>query len=115
MLFNFVVVNFFGYSKIHIMPWLIFLMIIPVFVGFIFMNSRIHKRKIEHIQKIEQLKKKVVELAEKQLMLKEKVEMAGRFKISSHTNFEKLNKEISGLFELMMKMLETREEQKGKT
>lgn len=97
------------------MPWFIFLILISVFVGFIFMNRRIHKRKIEHIQKIEQLKKKVVELAEKQLVLKEKEEIAGRFKISSHSNFEKLNKDISGLFELMMKMLETREQQKRKT
>ena len=97
------------------MSWFIFVMIIPVFLGLIFINWRIRKTKIEHIQKIEQLKKTVVELAEKQLVLKEKVALAGWFQKSNNSNFEKLNKEVFGLFDLLMKMIETKEKQNGKT
>ena len=115
MLFNFVVVNFIGCSKIQDMPWIIFSIIVTVSLGLFFMNWRIRKRKMEHNQKIEQLKKTVVELAEKQLLLTEKVELAGRFQKSNNSNFEKLNKEVFGLFDLLMKMIETNENQKGKT
>ncbi len=97
------------------MSWFIFVIIIPVVLGLIFMNLRIRKTKMEHIQKIEQLKKTVVELAEKQLLLNEKVELAGWFQESKNSNSEKLNKEVSGLFDLLMKMIETNKNQKGKT
>jgi hypothetical protein len=79
------------------------------------MNQRMKKSNKEHNQKIEQLKKTVVELAEKQLLLTEKVELAGRFQKSNNSNFEKLNKEVFGLFDLLMKMIETKEKQNGKT
>ena len=97
------------------MSWLMFVIFIPVVLGLIFMNWRIRKRKIKHIRKNEQLKKTVVELAEKQLALKEKVELAGWFQETNNSNFEKLNKEISGLFDLLMKMTETKEQQNGNT
>ena len=97
------------------MPWFIFFILIPVSLGLIFMNWRIRKTKTEHFQKIEQLKKTVVDLAEKQLVLKEKVELAGWFQESKNSNFEKLNREVSGLFDLLMKMIETNKNQKGKT
>lgn len=97
------------------MSWLIFVIFIPVVLVLIFMNWRIRKTKMEHIQKIEQLKKTVVDLAEKQLVLKEKVELAGWFQKSNNSNSEKLNKEVSGLFDLLMKMIETNERQNEKT
>lgn len=97
------------------MSWLIFVFFIPVVLVLIFMNWRIRKTKMEHIQKIEQLKKTVVDLAEKQLVLKEKVELAGWFQKSNNSNSEKLNKEVSGLFDLLMKMIETNERQNEKT
>jgi ABC-type multidrug transport system fused ATPase/permease subunit len=97
------------------MPWFILYIIIPVVLILFFMNWRIRKTKMEHIQKIEQLKKTVVELVEKQLVLKEKVELADWFQESKNSNFEKLNKEVSGLFDLLMKMIETKERQNGKT
>ena len=97
------------------MFWLMFVIFTPVALVLIFMNWRIRKRKIKHIQKIEQLKKTVVELAEKQLVLKEKVELAGWFQETNNSNFEKLNKEITCLFDLLMKMTETREQQNGNT
>jgi hypothetical protein len=114
MLFNFVVVNFIGCSKIQDMPWIIFSIIVLVSSGLIFMNWRIRKRKMEHLQKIEQLKKTVVDLAEKQLMLKERVELADWFQESNNSNFEKLNKEVFGVFDLLMKMTETKEQQSRK-
>ena len=97
------------------MPWFILFIIIQVVMVLIFMNWRIRKRKIKHIRKIEQLKKTVVELAEKQLALKEKVKLAVWFQETNNSNFEKLNKGISGLFDLLMKMTETKEQQKGNT
>lgn len=92
-----------------------FVIFTPVALGLIFMNWRNRKRKIEHIRKIEQLKKTVVELAEKQLALKEKVELAGWFQETKNSNSEKLNKEVSGLFDLLMKIMETKEQQNGNT
>jgi hypothetical protein len=79
------------------------------------MNQKMQKSKSNHKREIEQLKKTVVELAEKQLVLKEKVELEGWFQESKNSNFEKLNREVSGLFDLLMKMIETNKNQKGKT
>jgi len=79
------------------------------------MNQKMQKSKSNHKREIEQLKKTVVDLAEKQFVLKEKVELAGWFQESKNSNFEKLNREVSGLFDLLMKMIETNKNQKGKT
>jgi len=97
------------------MLYLFFIILVSVFSGLIFMNQKMQKSKSNHKRKIEQLKKTVVELAEKQLVLKEKVELAGWFQESKNSNFEKLNREVSGLFDLLMKMIETNKNQKGKT
>jgi hypothetical protein len=97
------------------MLYLFLIILVSVFSGLIFMNQKMKKSKNDHKRKIEQLRIKVVELAEKQLVLKEKVEMAGWFQESNNSNFEKLNKDISGLFDLLMKMIETNKNQKGKT
>jgi len=97
------------------MLYLFFIILVSVFSGLIFMNQKMQKSKSNHKRKIEQLKKTVVELAEKQLVLKEKVELEGWFQESKNSNFEKLNREIYGLFDLLMKMIETNKNQKGKT
>lgn len=91
------------------MYWLIFLLLISVFIVSVFINRRMRIGKSEHLQNIELLKNKVVDLAEKQLLLKEKAELVVRFKNSCDSNIEKLNKEVSGLFDLLMKMTETKE------
>jgi len=97
------------------MLYLFFIILVSVFSGLIFMNQKMKKLKDDHKRKIEQLRIKVVELAEKQLVLKEKVELEGWFQESKNSNFEKLNREVSGLFDLLMKMIETNKNQKGKT
>jgi len=97
------------------MLYLFFIILVSVFSGLIFMNQKMQKSKSNHKREIEQLKKTVVELAEKQFVLKEKVELAGWFQESKNSNFEKLNREVSGLFDLLMKMIETNKNQKGKT
>jgi len=97
------------------MLYLFLIILVSVFSGLIFMNQKMQKSKSNHKRKIEQLKKTVVELAEKQLVLKEKVELEGWFQESKNSNFEKLNREIYGLFDLLMKMIETNKNQKGKT
>lgn len=97
------------------MSWFIFVIIIPVVLGLIFMNLRIRKTKMEHLQNIELLKKTIVDLAEKQLWLKEKAELEVRFKISCSSNIEKLNKEVSGLIDLLMQLSENKDNQHGKS
>jgi hypothetical protein len=79
------------------------------------MSQKMKKSKNDHKRKIEQLSIKVVELAEKQLVLKEKAELADWFQENSNSNFEKLNKEVFGVFDLLMKMTEPKEQQGEKT
>ena len=97
------------------MPYFLAILLLLIFSGLIFMNQKMKRTNYKHNRKNEQLKKTVVELAEKQLALKEKVELAGWFQETNNSNFEKLNKEISGLFDLLMKMTETKEQQNGNT
>ena len=78
------------------------------------MNRRMKIGKSEHLQNIELLKKTIVDLAEKQLLLKEKAELVVRFKISCSSNIEKLNSEVSGLIDLLMKSAENKDNQTGK-
>ncbi len=78
------------------------------------MNRRMKIGKSEHLQNIELLKKTIVDLAEKQLLLKEKAELAVRFKISCDSNIEKLNSEVSGLIDLLMKSAENKDNQTNK-
>jgi hypothetical protein len=85
---------------------------ILVSLGLIFMNWRMRKQKIEHSRTIEQLEKTVVDLAEKQSVLIEKNQLTSRFKSSCDSKFAKLNNEIYGLFDLMMKIASSKE--KGK-
>lgn len=94
------------------MHW--FFLIIPIlgFSGLIFTKWRLRKKEAEHNLKIEQMKKKVVELEENQLVLFEKIQLANRFKNSSEISFEKLNKEISGLFDLLMKITNIKDHKK---
>lgn len=93
---------------------LIFLLLISVLIATVFMNRRMKIGKSEHLQNIELLKKTIVDLAEKQLLLKEKAELAVRFKISCDSNIEKLNSEVSGLIDLLMKSTENKDNQTGK-
>ena len=93
---------------------LIFLLLISVLIATVFMNRRMKIGKSEHLQNIELLKKTIVDLAEKQLLLKEKAELAVRFKISCDSNIEKLNSEVSGLIDLLMKSAENKDNQTGK-
>ena len=97
------------------MPYFLIILLLLIFSGLIFMNQKMKRTNYMHIRKIEQLKKTVVELAEKHFALKEKVELAGRFQETNNSNFEKLNKDISGLFDLLMKMIETKEQQNENT
>lgn len=93
---------------------LIFLLLISVLIATVFMNRRMKIGKSEHLQNIELLKKTIVDLAEKQLLLKEKAELAVRFKISCDSNIEKLNSEVSGLIDLLMKSAKNKDNQTGK-
>ena len=96
------------------MYWLIFILLISVLTITVFINRRTRIGNSEHLQNIELLKKTVVDLAEKQLLLKEKVELAVRFKISCDSNTEKLNKEVSGLIDLLMQSEESKDNQQDK-
>jgi hypothetical protein len=99
----------------YVMYWLIFLLLILVIFATVFMNRRLRIGKSEHMLNIELLKKTVVDLAEKQLVLKEKAELAVKFKISCNSNIEKLNREVSGLIDLLMKSAENKDNRTGKS
>lgn len=94
---------------------LIFLLLISVLIATVFINRRMRIGRSEHLQNIELLKKTIVDLAEKQLWLKEKAELEVRFKISCSSNIEKLNKEVSGLIDLLMQLSEKKDNQHGKS
>lgn len=94
---------------------LIFLLLISVLIATVFINRRMRIGRSEHLQNIELLKKTIVDLAEKQLWLKEKAELEVRFKISCSSNIEKLNKEVSGLIDLLMQLSENKDNQHGKS
>jgi hypothetical protein len=81
---------------------------VSVFSGLIFMNQKMKKSKNDHKRKIEQLRIKVVELAEKQLVLSEKMLLENRLKNSCNNHFENLNREIFKLYDLLMQLIETR-------
>ena len=92
------------------MPYIFVFILIFISSGLIYMNQRLKKSNKEHIQKIEQLRIQVVELAEKQLVLTEKQRLEGRLKIICNRSSEKLNKEVYGLFDLLMKMTDTKDQ-----
>jgi hypothetical protein len=85
---------------------------VSVFSGLIFMNQKMQKSKSNHKREIEQLKKTVVELAEKQLVLSEKMLLENQLKNSCNNHFENLNREIFKLYDLLMKLIETKGQQK---
>ena len=76
------------------------------------MNQKMQKSKSNHKREIEQLKKTVVELAEKQLVLSEKMLLENQLKNSCNNHFENLNREIFKLYDLLMKLIETKGQQK---
>jgi hypothetical protein len=90
------------------MLYLFFIILVTVFSGLIFMNQKMKKSKDDHKRKIEQLRIKVVELAEKQLVLSEKMLLENRLKNSCNNHFENLNREIFKLYDLLMQLIETR-------
>jgi len=94
------------------MLYLFFIILVSVFSGLIFMNQKMKKSKNDHKRKIEQLRIKVVELAEKQLVLSEKMLLENRLKNSCNNHFENLNREIFKLYDLLMKLIETKGQQK---
>jgi regulator of sigma D len=85
---------------------------VSVFSGLIFMNQKMQKSKSNHKREIEQLKKTVVELAEKQLVLSEKMLLENQLKNSCNNHFENLNRGIFKLYDLLMKLIETKGQQK---
>ena len=94
------------------MLYLFFIILVSVFSGLIFMNQKMKKSKDDHKRKIEQLRIKVVELAEKQLVLSEKMLLENQLKNSCNNHFENLNREIFKLYDLLMKLIETKGQQK---
>jgi hypothetical protein len=76
------------------------------------MNQKMKKSKNDHKRKIEQLRIKVVELAEKQLVLSKKMLLENRLKNSCNNQFENLNREIFKLYDLLMQLIETKEQHK---
>ena len=94
------------------MLYLFFIILVSVFSGLIFMNQKMKKLKDDHKRKIEQLRIKVVELAEKQLVLSEKMLLENQLKNSCNNHFENLNREIFKLYDLLMKLIETKGQQK---
>lgn len=86
---------------------LLFFMLILVLVGSVLTSREIHKIKKEHNHNIELLHNRVVEMTGKQLDLSVKMHLVNDFKNSSHSNFEKLNKEIFEFCDLLMKTSET--------
>ena len=72
------------------------------------MNQKMKKSKDDHKRKIEQLRIKVVELAEKQLVLSEKMLLENRLKNSCNNHFENLNREIFKLYDLLVQLIETK-------
>ena len=94
------------------MLYLFFIILVSVFSGLIFMNQKMQKSKSNHKREIEQLKKTVVELAEKQLVLSEKMLLENQLKNSCNNHFENLNREIFKLYDLLMKLIETKGQQK---
>jgi len=95
------------------MIYLFFIILVSVFSGLIFMNQKMKKSKDDHKRKIEQLRIKVVELAEKQLVLSEKMLLENRLKNSCNINFENLNREIFKLYNLLMQLIETKGQHKS--
>jgi len=94
------------------MLYLFFIILVSVFSGLIFMNQKMKKSKDDHKRKIEQLRIKVVELAEKQLVLSEKMLLENRLKNSCNNHFENLNSEIFKLYDLLMQLIETKGQHK---
>jgi len=94
------------------MLYLFFIILVSVFSGLIFMNQKMKKSKNDHKRKIEQLRIKVVELAEKQLVLSEKTLLENRLKNSCNNQFENLNREIFKLYDLLMQLIETKGQHK---
>jgi len=94
------------------MLYLFFIILVSVFSGLIFMNQKMQKSKSNHKREIEQLKKTVVELAEKQLVLSEKMLLENQLKNSCNNHFENLNREIFKLYDLLMKLIETKGQHK---
>ena len=77
------------------------------------MNQKMQKSKSNHKREIEQLKKTVVELAEKQLVLSEKMLLENQLKNSCNNHFENLNREIFKLYDLLMQLIETKGQHKS--
>jgi len=94
------------------MLYLFFIILVSVFSGLIFMNQKMQKSKSNHKREIEQLKKTVVELAEKQLVLSEKMLLENQLKNSCNNHFENLNREIFKLYDLLMQLIETKGQHK---
>ena len=76
------------------------------------MNQKMKKSKNDHKREIDQLRIKVVELAEKQLVLSEKTLLENRLKNSCNNQFENLNREIFKLYDLLMQLIETKGQHK---
>jgi hypothetical protein len=94
------------------MLYLFFIILASVCSGLIFMNQKMQKSKSNHKREIEQLKKTVVELAEKQLVLSEKMLLENQLKNSCNNHFENLNREIFKFYDLLMKLIETKGQHK---
>jgi len=95
------------------MLYLFFIILVSVCSGLIFMNQKMQKLKRYHKREIEQLKKTVVELAEKQLVLSEKMLLENQLKNSCNNHFENLNREIFKLYDLLMQLIETKGQHKS--
>lgn len=94
------------------MLYLFFIILVSIFSSLNFMNQKMKKSKNDHKRKIEQLRIKVVELAEKQLVLSEKMLLENRLKNSCNNHFENLNREIFKLYDLLMQLIDSKGQHK---
>lgn len=82
---------------------LFFVLLIIVLSGFVLTGRKILKMKKEHRKMVEHLHLTVVEMAEKQLDLSDKVLSADLFKTNNHQKMQELNSEVFELCDLLIK------------
>jgi len=82
---------------------LFFVLLIIVLSGFVLTGRKIRKMKKEHRKMVEHLHLTVVEMAEKQLDLSDKVLSTDLFKTNNRQKMQELNREVFELCDLLIK------------
>ena len=78
-------------------------LLVIVLGGFVLTGRKIRKMEKEHRKMVEHLHLTVVEMAEKQLDLSDKVQITDLFKTNNRQKMQELNREVFELCDLLIK------------